>query len=133
MAGEEASIAGKSAGHTPYPNAALLFNSGDDEDDDIKCGRCKNPVAYCHCSPTMLPPRVNVDKEEDDKETSVSHAETTNKENRLVEVRVGRGMGREADNRGGVQAHCQRMYAPGTPQCQMRHSLSPTPDGFVSN
>jgi hypothetical protein len=81
----------------------------------------------------MLPPRINVDKEEDDKETSVSHAETTNKENQPVEVRVGQGMGREADDRGGVQAHHQRMYAPGTPQHQTRHSLSPTPNGFVRN
>jgi hypothetical protein len=54
--GEEASIAGKSVGHTPYPNATILFESGDDEDNDIKCGRCDNPIAYCHCSPTMLPP-----------------------------------------------------------------------------
>jgi hypothetical protein len=36
--GEEASAAGKSAGSTPYPNAAILFESRDDEDDDIKCG-----------------------------------------------------------------------------------------------
>jgi hypothetical protein len=37
-AGEETSVAGKSAGNTPYPNAAILFDSGDDEDNDIKCG-----------------------------------------------------------------------------------------------
>jgi hypothetical protein len=53
--GTQASAAGQSAGNTPYPNAAILFESGDDEDDDIKCGRCENPIAYCHCSPTMLP------------------------------------------------------------------------------
>jgi hypothetical protein len=75
--GMQASAAGESAGNTPYPNAAILFKSGDDEDDDIKCGRCENPIAYCHCSPTMLPPCIDVDKEEDDKE------------NWLVEVRVG--------------------------------------------
>jgi hypothetical protein len=36
--GEKASTVGKSAGNTPYPNTAILFDSGDDEDDDIKCG-----------------------------------------------------------------------------------------------
>jgi hypothetical protein len=36
--GEETGVAGKSASNTPYPNAAILFESGDDEDDDIKCG-----------------------------------------------------------------------------------------------
>jgi hypothetical protein len=104
--GEEASAAGKSAGSTPYPNAAILFESGDDEDDDIKCGRCDNPIAYCHCSPTMLPPHIDADQKEDDEETSISLAETSNKENWPVEVHVGRGMGKERDNKGGVQAHC---------------------------
>jgi hypothetical protein len=131
--GEEASAAGKSAGNTPYPNAAILFDSGDDEDDDIKCGRCENPIAYCHCSPTMLPPRINVDEEEDDEEAAVPLAETSDKENRPVEVRVGRGMGGEADKRRRVQAHRSRMYTPGTPQRATRRSLSPTPDGFVRN
>jgi hypothetical protein len=56
LTGAQASVDGKSAGNTPYPSAAILFDSGDEEDDDIKCGRCENPVAYCHCSPTMLPP-----------------------------------------------------------------------------
>jgi hypothetical protein len=37
MTGEAASTAGKSAGNTPHPSAAVLFESGDDEDDDIKC------------------------------------------------------------------------------------------------
>jgi hypothetical protein len=60
--GTQASAAGESAGNTPYPNAAILFESGDDEDDNIKCGQCNNPVSYCHCSPTMLPPRINVTK-----------------------------------------------------------------------
>jgi hypothetical protein len=42
-------------------------------------------------------------------------------------------MGGEADARGRVQAHRSRMYAPGTPQRATRHSLSPTPDGFICN
>jgi hypothetical protein len=100
--GAQASVDGKSAGNTPYPNAAILFDSGDDEDDDIKCGRCENPIAYCHCSPTMLPPRINVDEEEDDEEAKVPPAEDSDKENRPVEVRIGRRMGREADERGRV-------------------------------
>jgi hypothetical protein len=133
MTGEKASIIGQSAGNTPYPNTTILFKSGDDEDDDIKCGRCDNPVAYCHCSPTMLPPRIDVDEEEDNEEAAVSLAKTANKENRPVEVRVGRGVGGEADKGGGVQAHRRRMYAPGTPQRVTRRSLSPTPDGFVHN
>jgi hypothetical protein len=86
--GEKAGAAGESASNTPYPNTAILFDSSDDEDDDIKCGRCENPVAYCHCSPTMLPPHINVDEEEDDKEAMVPLAETSNKENRPVEVHV---------------------------------------------
>jgi hypothetical protein len=106
MTGKEASIAGESAGHTPYPNAAILFESGDDEDDNIKCGRCDNPIAYCHCSPTMLPPHIDVDQEEDNKETLIPPAEATDKENRPVEVRVSRGMGGETDGGGRVQAHC---------------------------
>jgi hypothetical protein len=87
--GKEASVAGESAGGTPYPNAAILFDSGDDEDDDIKCGQCDNPIAYCHCSPTMLPPHISVDKEENHEEAEVSIADTSNKENRPVEVHVG--------------------------------------------
>jgi hypothetical protein len=127
--GTQESTAGKSAGNTPYPNAAILFESGDDEDDDIKCGRCDNPVAYCHCSPTMLPPRIDVDEE-----AKVPTADNSDKENWPVEVRVSRGMGGKADDEGGrVQAHCSRMYAPGTPQRATRCSLSPTPDGFVCN
>jgi hypothetical protein len=81
----------------------------------------------------MLPPCINVDEEENDEEASVSLTETTDKENQPVEVRVGRGVGRETNDGGGVQAHRRRMYAPGTPQCQARRSLSPTPDGFVRN
>jgi hypothetical protein len=67
--GEKASTPGESAGNTPYPNTAILFKSGDDEDDDIKCGQCDNPITYCHCSPTMLPPRISIGKE-DGEETS---------------------------------------------------------------
>jgi hypothetical protein len=131
--GTQASTAGKSAGNTPYSHAAILFESGDDEDNDITCGRCDNPIAYCHCSPTMLPPRIDVDKEEDDEEAKVPLATTSDKENRPVEVRVGRGMGREADEGGRIQMHRSRMYAPGTPQRAAHRSLSPTPDGFVRN
>jgi hypothetical protein len=36
--GTQVSVVGKSASNTPYPNAAILFESGDDEDDNIKCG-----------------------------------------------------------------------------------------------
>jgi hypothetical protein len=131
--GEEMSIAGQSAGNTPYPNTSILFESGDDEDNDIKCGRCENPIAYCHCSPTMLPPRIDIDKEEDDKETLVSPTETVNNKSRPVEVRVGRGMEGETNHGGRVQAHRRRMYAPGTLQCPACRSLSPTPEGFVCN
>jgi hypothetical protein len=131
--GKETSPAGESASHTPYPNAAVLFKRGDDEDDDIKCGQCDNPITYCHCSPTMLPPRIDIDQQEDHEEASVPLAEDSDKENRSVEVRVGRGMGEERDHGGGVQAHHRRMYAPGTPQRVTCHSLSPTPDGFVHN
>jgi hypothetical protein len=60
-------------------------------------------------------------------------AETSDKENRPVEVRIGRGMGKEADEGGGVQAHRRRMYTPGTLQRATCRSLSPTPDGFVRN
>jgi hypothetical protein len=35
--GKETGVAGESAGSTPYPSAAILFDSGDKEDDDIKC------------------------------------------------------------------------------------------------
>jgi hypothetical protein len=134
--GEEASVAGKSAGSTPYPNAAILFGSGDDEDDNVKCRRCDNPTTYCHCSPTMLPPRIDVDKEEDYEEAAVSIAETSDKENRPVEVCVSRGVGGETDERRGVQAHRRRMYAPGTLQRATHRSLlvfkSPVKSGFFA-
>jgi hypothetical protein len=122
----------KSAGHTPHPNAAVLFGSDNNEDNDIQCGQCENPIAYCHCSPTMLPPRIDVDKE-NDKQTPVSPTETVNNEEQPVEVRVGGGMGEETNHGARVQAHRRRMYAPGTPQRQACRSLSPTPDGFVRN
>jgi hypothetical protein len=130
---EETGIAGKSAGNTPHPNIAILLDSGDDKDDDIQCGRCKNPIAYCHCSPTMLPPRINVNEEKDNEETPVSPTETANNESRPMEVRVGRGMEGETNHGGRVQAHRHWMYAPGTPQRLTHRSLSPTPDGFVRN
>jgi hypothetical protein len=133
LTGTQASTAGESAGNTPYPNAAILFESGDDKDNDIQCGRCDNPVSYCHCSPTMLPPRIDVDTEEDDEEAEVPTLEGSDKENRPVEVHVGRGMGGTADEGRGVQAHRHRMYAPGTPQRAACRSLSPAPDGFVRN
>jgi hypothetical protein len=69
--GMQASVTSKSAGHTPYHSTAILFESSDDEDDDIKCGQCDNPISYCHCSPTMLPPRIDVDKEENNEEAEV--------------------------------------------------------------
>jgi hypothetical protein len=80
----------------------------------------------------MLSPRIDID-EEDNEETPVSPTKTVNEEGRPVEVRVGRRMEGETNHGGRVQAHCQRMYAPGTPQCQARRSLSPTPDSFVRN
>jgi hypothetical protein len=81
----------------------------------------------------MLPPHINVDEEKDNEETPVSPTETANNESRSVEVRVGRGMEGETNHGGRVQAHCCRMYAPGTLQRPMCHSLSPTPNGFVHN
>jgi hypothetical protein len=36
--GTQAGSAGKSASSTPYPTAAILFESSDDEDNNIKCG-----------------------------------------------------------------------------------------------
>jgi hypothetical protein len=96
--------ASKSAGHTPYPNAAILFGSKDEDDNDILCGQCDNPIAYCHCSPIMLPLHIDVDKE-DNEETPVSPAKTAHHEDRPVEVHIGRGGGAEADLGRGVQAH----------------------------
>jgi hypothetical protein len=81
----------------------------------------------------MLPPCIDIDEEEDYEEAKVPCAETSDKENRPVEVCISRGMGGEADTGGGVQAHHHQMYAPGTPQRATCRSLSPTPDGFVHN
>jgi hypothetical protein len=81
----------------------------------------------------MLPPRIDVDAEEDDEEAEVPALEGSDKENRPVEVRVGRGMGKETDEGRRVQVHRHRMYAPGTPQRTTHRSLSLTPDGFVRN
>jgi hypothetical protein len=136
-AGEEKGAArspdtSKSTGHTPYPNAAILFGSEGEEDNDILCGRCDNPIAYCHCSPVMLPPRIKVDKENNE-EAQVSSAKTADDENQPVEVCIGQGGGAEVDIGGGVQAHRRRMYTPGTLQRPARRSLSPTPEGFVRN
>jgi hypothetical protein len=131
--GMQAGVDGKSAGNTPYPSAANLFESGDDEDDDIKVWAMRKPRHLLPLQPHHASPRINVDEEEDDEEAKIPLAEGSNKENRLVEVCVGRRMGGEADERGRVQAHHNRMYAPGTLQCVTRRSLSPTPDGFVRN
>ena len=46
---------------TPHPKSstAITFGSNtDDDDDDIHCGQCKDPIAYCHCQPLPVRPRV---------------------------------------------------------------------------
>jgi hypothetical protein len=92
----------------------------------------RQPYHLLPLQPVMLPPRIDVDKE-DDEEAQVSSTETANQEDWLVEVRVGQGGGAETNRGGGVQAYHRRMYAPGTPQCLARRSLSPTPKGFIRN
>jgi hypothetical protein len=139
--GEEAGTAGKSAGNTPYPNAAILFGDSEDEDNDVQCGQCKNPLAYCHCNNTdilIIPPPVItaiatiVTTTQDSEETKIPAAKEEDN-TPPVDVHVGRGLRPMTDARGGVQEDHSQMYAPGTPQRQARHTLSPTPDGFVRN
>ena len=47
---------------TPLPKSstALTFgsNTDDDDNDDIRCGQCEDPIAYCHCEP--LPVRTRM-------------------------------------------------------------------------
>jgi hypothetical protein len=139
--GEETSIAGKSAGNTPYPNTAILFDESKDEDLDIQCGRCENPIAYCHCDNSdilIIPPPIvttitTVVTTQDGEETTLPTAKEEEDNSPLVEVRVGRGLCSPTDARRGIQDHRRRMYTPGTPQCQTHRTLSPTPDGFICN
>ena len=47
---------------TPHPKSstALTFgsNTDDNDNDNIRCGQCEDPIAYCHCEP--LPVRARV-------------------------------------------------------------------------
>ena len=47
---------------TPHPKSTKVITLGsdtnDDDDDDIRCGQCEDPIAYCHCEP--LPVRVRM-------------------------------------------------------------------------
>ena len=47
---------------TPHPKSstAITFgsNTDDDNNDDIRCGQCEDPIAYCHCQPLPMRPRV---------------------------------------------------------------------------
>ena len=44
---------------TPHPKSPIIVAIGSDtDDDDIRCGQCEDPIAYCHCEP--LPVRVRV-------------------------------------------------------------------------
>ena len=46
---------------TPHPKSptAITFRSNtDDDDDDIRCRQCEDPIAYCHCQPLPMRPRV---------------------------------------------------------------------------
>jgi hypothetical protein len=138
--GKEKSAAGQSAGNTPYPNAAILFDESEDEDLKIQCGRCENPIAYCHCDNSdilIIPPPIvttiaTAVTTQDGEETALPTAEEEDN-SPPVEVRVGRGLCPPTDTQRGIQDHRRRMYAPGTPQRQTNCTLSPTPDGFIRN
>ena len=44
---------------TPLPKSTPTITVGSDTDDDnIQCGKCDDPIAYCHCEP--LPVRTRV-------------------------------------------------------------------------
>ena len=47
---------------TPHPKSstAITFrsNTDDDDNDDIRCRQCEDPIAYCHCQPLPMRPRV---------------------------------------------------------------------------
>jgi hypothetical protein len=140
--GAEEGVVGKSAGNTPHPNAAILFGDSDGKDNDIQCGQCENPLDYCHCDNTdilFIPPPIIaaintiITTTQDGEETALSAAEEEEDNSPPVEVRVGRGLHSPTDTQRGVQEHRSRMYAPGTPQRQAHHTLSPTPNGFVHN
>jgi hypothetical protein len=115
MTGEEEGIVGKSAGNTPYPNAAILFGDSDGEDNDIQCGQCENPLDYCHCDNTdilIIPPPIiaaidtTVTTTQDGEETALPTAEEEEDDSPPVEVHVGRGLHSPTDTRRGVQEHC---------------------------
>jgi hypothetical protein len=140
--GEEAGTAGKSAGNTPYPNAAILFGDSEDEDNNVQCGQCENPLAYCHCNNTnilIIPPPIIttistlVTTVQDSEETTIPTIKEDEDDAPPVEVCVGRGLRSPTDARGGIQEHHSRMYAPGTPQRPTCRTLSPTPNRFVCN
>ena len=43
---------------TPHPKSTTTQTIGSDTDEDIRCGQCDDPIAYCHCEP--LPVRTRV-------------------------------------------------------------------------
>ena len=45
----------------PHPESTPVItirSDTDTDDDDIRCGQCEDPIAYCHCEP--LPVRTRV-------------------------------------------------------------------------
>ena len=44
---------------TPYPEPSTAITFGSDTDDnDIRCGQCEDPIAYCHCQPLPMRPSL---------------------------------------------------------------------------
>ena len=48
---------------TPHPKSstAITFRSNTDDnnnDNNIRCGQCEDPIAYCHCKPLPMRPHV---------------------------------------------------------------------------
>ena len=57
-----------SIGNTPYPTIIELgseHGGSDTDDDEIQCGRCDAPVAYCHCAALPIRPLTGINSEGD--------------------------------------------------------------------
>jgi hypothetical protein len=93
---EEEERAARPANGTPYPNIMSLFGEDSSNDNaDIQCGRCDNPIDYCHCDVLSIPPSVFVPTDpsmQNSEETAVpmtkATSETDEEGRQPVEVRV---------------------------------------------
>jgi hypothetical protein len=81
---------------TPHPSTGIALFSDNNNNNDIQCGRCENPIDYCHCDDSdilFIPPpiitAIAATVTQDGEETAVPMTKEDEDDAPLVEVRVG--------------------------------------------